>query len=213
MKAIIVATNHDKLTGGKPTGAYASEIAHPLAVFEACGVSVVFASPAGGDVPLDGPSEDADTRRFIDEHCSGTTLQHTAKLAECEIPDLIFFAGGHGAMWDFPAIGEAPPVALSNARIRGAVCHGVAVFCGANGRGMELSCFTDVEERISETELEVPFLLETALLDYGCIIRKAAPWRECVTVRGSIVTGQNPASARRVAFEMLRLAISVGRAI
>ncbi|HBT11810.1 MAG TPA: type 1 glutamine amidotransferase domain-containing protein, partial [Erwinia persicina] len=59
MKLLMVLTSHDKLgdTGHK-TGFWLEEFAAPYYVFRDAGISVVLASPAGGQPPLD-PVSDA----------------------------------------------------------------------------------------------------------------------------------------------------------
>ena len=208
MRAIIVGTNHGQLRSGKPTGAYITEIAHAWAVFEKAGWEVEFASPAGGTVPLDGDVEleDDDSRRFLQRFCVGRELRDTRLLSFVKPAEVLFFAGGHGAMWDFPDVNHNPPPCRVSSSVVAAVCHGVAIFAHESLHHLELSCFTDVEERLAGTVQEVPFSLETRLLEQGCIVRKAAPWNECVTMWGRCITGQNPASARGVALTALSLA-------
>lgn len=211
MRAVIVGTNHGQLLSGKPTGAYIGEIAHAWSVFEKAGWEVEFASPAGGIVPLYGevPMGDDDARRFLTRFCVGSELRDTRWLSVVKPAEVLFFAGGRGAMWDFPEIDRCPPPCRVTSAVVAAVGHGVAVFAHDRWRHLELSCFTDAEERLAGT-IEVPFLLESRLLEQGCVVRKAAPWSECVTTWGRIVTGQNLASVREVALTALSLAKSLG---
>jgi putative intracellular protease/amidase len=207
MKALIIATNHDKLLSGKPTGAYLSEIAHPWDVFRAAGIEVSLASPCAGKVPLD-PFSMTQKDEACERCLSSRFLDGSVALAGLDswtFP-LAFFAGGHGAVWDFPSLGGWVKTFLDSPdRVLGAVCHGVAVCLSGVSPMHTVSCFTDAEEALAETTKEVPFLLETELLKKGFIVRKAKPWAECVSVSGQVVTGQNPASARGVALGMLRL--------
>jgi putative intracellular protease/amidase len=93
-------------------------------------------------------------------------------------------------------------------KIIGAVCHGVAVLTGGPKLCNAVSCFTDEEEILSGVLADMPFSLETKLRSIGYDIEKAAPWQPKVVVssNGRVITGQNPASARTVAQQiMLRL--------
>ncbi len=58
---------------------------------------------------------------------------------------------------------------------------------------------------ISETNKIVPFLLETNLIECGAKFEKAGLWQEFVVVDERLITGQNPASAKKVGEEMLKL--------
>ena len=51
----------------------------------------------------------------------------------------------------------------------------------------------------------VPFLLASTLQQRGAIHVPAPNWQANVVVDGRLVTGQNPASAKGVAREMVRL--------
>ncbi|TKD43492.1 type 1 glutamine amidotransferase domain-containing protein, partial [Azotobacter chroococcum] len=119
-----------------------------------------------------------------------------------------FFAGGHGAMWDFP---DSPDVARVTREIYeaggvvGAVCHGPAALVNvtlSNGAylvaGKNLSAFTDDEERAVKLDQVVPFLLTSTLTQRGAQHHPAADWTAKVVVDGRLVTGQNPQSASGV---------------
>jgi putative intracellular protease/amidase len=51
----------------------------------------------------------------------------------------------------------------------------------------------------------VPFLLEDQLRERGAIYSKMDNWIPYVQVDGKLITGQNPASSRPAAEELLRL--------
>ncbi|MDE2049326.1 MAG: type 1 glutamine amidotransferase domain-containing protein, partial [Betaproteobacteria bacterium] len=131
--------------------------------------------------------------------------------------DAVFYAGGHGAMWDLP---DNAALAAITARIyeRGgavaAVCHGPAGLLNvklADGRylvaGKQLSAFTDDEERAVGLADVVPFLLASQLQARGATHLAAPNWKPQVVVDGRLVTGQNPASATGVG-EALRDVLS-----
>lgn len=217
-RVLFVLTNHGELGDtGRDTGYYLPEAAHPWSVLREAGREIDLASPDGGPVPVDPESRDLDDEanaRFLEEEAEA--LEDTIAVDQVDPSDYaaIYFAGGHGTMWDFPG---CEPLADLTARIWeeggvvGAVCHGPAGLVDVRlpdgaplVRGREVSCFTDEEERAVECDEVVPFLLETRLRELGATIRKAEPWQEKVTVDGRLVTGQNPASAEGVGRAMAR---------
>jgi putative intracellular protease/amidase len=96
---------------------------------------------------------------------------------------------------------------LAAGKVVAAVCHGAAGLLGALGPGCEpivsgrrVTCFTASEERAAGKERAVPFMLEERLREVGGRFeRGAADWGEFALRDGNLVTGQNPASALRVA--------------
>ncbi len=127
----------------------------------------------------------------------------------------IFFAGGHGTMWDFP---ESPAVKKITREIYeaggivSAVCHGPAALVNvtlSDGSylvaGKRVAAFTnDEEEEVQATRI-VPFLLATALNAHGAKHQPAPNWTANVIVDGRLVTGQNPASASGVGDALVNL--------
>lgn len=110
---LLVLTNEAKLgkTQGR-TGFYLSEAAHPYEVFRNAGYKVTLASPLGGFAPLDPKSfdeKDAANAAFWKKYGSGAEknatlgVKETISLNGVNPADFsaIFFAGGHGTMWDF----------------------------------------------------------------------------------------------------------------
>lgn len=217
-KRILMAlTSHDKKgSTGEPTGAYVPEIAHPHAVFVAAGYRVDMVSTRGGRVPLDGVErsdptvaaflDDPELQRQLSESPASTTVDATRY-------DAIFFAGGHGAMWDFPdakAFTDAAARIYEAGGVVGAVCHGPAALVNvrlSDGKlliaGKTVSAFTNEEERAVKLEQVVPFLLQSRLEQLGAVHEAAPNWQPKVVTSGRLVTGQNPASAVGVAKAVL----------
>ncbi len=216
----LVLTNHGELgETGEPTGFYLSEAAHPHEVFREAGHPVVLASPAGGFAPVDPKSlelDDAANATFWKEFGGESDGQDgrqgvagTTAIRELDPAKLagVFFAGGHGTMWDFTS---ADPVgdfitAVDHAEgVIGAVCHGPAALVAAKAadggplvKGRTVAVFTNAEEKAVELTEVVPFLLETRLGKLGAEVRTAPDFSENAVRDGRLVTGQNPASARR----------------
>ncbi|MDS9468771.1 type 1 glutamine amidotransferase domain-containing protein [Paracoccus sp. MBLB3053] len=208
---LIVMTSHADKAGHGPTGYYLSEVTHPLAVFEREGLPVAFASIDGGDPPVDGLDlEDATNARYWNDPDFRARIAASVKLAEVNPGDYsaIFFAGGHGAVWDFPktqAVNDMTRAIWEQGGVVGAVCHGPAALTNvtlSDGRplvaGRKVAAFTDDEERAVELENVVPFLLSSRLAELGAEMQPGPDWTEKIAVDGRLVTGQNPQSATAV---------------
>ncbi|XXU06665.1 type 1 glutamine amidotransferase domain-containing protein [Sorangium sp. So ce854] len=224
-RVLIAMTSHDKKGAtGERTGAYLPEIAHPYAEFTKAGLAVEFASTRGGRVPLDGVDKpDAASAPFLDGGALAGRLHDSLPAASVDPSHYaaIFFAGGHGTMWDFPDNDPFARVAASiyeRGGVVGAVCHGPAALVNvrlSSGQylvaGKAVSAFTNEEERAVKLDAVVPFLLQDRLVERGALFQPAAPWQEQVVVAERLVTGQNPASAAGVAGAMVRLLRSEAR--
>lgn len=217
---LIVVTNHGEMGDtGQPTGYFLSEVSHPWHVFREAGYEVEFASPLGGLAPMDPKSFDLSdplNQEFWHDLEAVQALVHTQSLAEVEPTDYaaIFFAGGHGTMWDLP---ESELVASFIAEhygtggIVGAVCHGPAALVGVEIDGKPLvadkkvAAFTNAEEEAVQLTDAMPFLLETKLRELGAEFIPADNFTSNVVVSERVVTGQNPASATGTAEAILEL--------
>lgn len=207
-KILFVVTSHGELGDtGKSTGYFLSEVTHPWSVLgEYYDIDVV--SPKGGRPPVDGfDLSDPINARFWND------AVWQKKMGETMTPDevnpsmykAIFYAGGHGAMWDFPKNEALAKIAASiydAGGIVAAVCHGPAGLLPIklpDGsfliKGKKLTGFTNPEEKANGTAEIVPFLLETALENEGAIFQEGAMWSDHVVVDGRLITGQNPMSA------------------
>lgn len=207
-KILFVVTSHGELgDSGRKTGYFLSEVTHPWSVLgEKYDIDVV--SPKGGRPPVDGFNlDDPINRKFWDDP-EWQNIMSTTKTPDQVNPKdyvAIFYAGGHGAMFDFPDNVELQKIAstiFENNGIVSAVCHGPAGLVNIklnNGeyliKGRKFDCFTNEEEIANGTAKYVPFMLQTALQDKGGIFEGAAPWSDHVVVEGKLITGQNPMSA------------------
>lgn len=211
---LFVLTSNDRLGDtGEPTGYHLAEVSHPYYVLAEAGWTIEFASPRGGPVPMDPGSEDRedpDNARFLDDQIAQNKLSGTlaADQIDPERYAAVYFAGGHGTMWDLPdnvMLAETTRTVYENGGAVAAVCHGPAALVNlklGDGRylveGREVSAFTDDEERAVGLDTVVPFLLSSTLRERGAELQAAPDFEKCVSVDGRLVTGQNPASAREV---------------
>jgi putative intracellular protease/amidase len=181
-------------------------------VFAAAGYEVDFASVRGGRVPLDGlDGKNPASLRFLEDEARVRRLHESVASSDVAPSryDAIFFAGGHGAMWDLPndaGFQRAASSIYEDGGVVAAVCHGPAALVNvrlSDGRhlveGHTVSAFTNDEERAVELERVVPFLLEDVLRARGVTFVSAPLWQPRVAVSERLVTGQNPASSEPVA--------------
>ncbi|MEW5289427.1 type 1 glutamine amidotransferase domain-containing protein [Erwinia papayae] len=209
---LCVVTSHPlKGASGVPTGFYLAELTHPLKVLEDAGINTVIASIRGGQPPVDGfDLSDPVNAWFWNETDFQQRLATTPSLSELKGADYcaVFFAGGHGTMWDYRYSQHAQRIireVYESGGIVSAVCHGPAALVDArlsNGeylvKGRDMAAFTNKEEEEVQGTAIVPFLLETALRQHGARHHAAPEWSENVIIDGRLITGQNPASAQGV---------------
>jgi len=227
MKILIVLTSHDQLGNtGKKTGFWLEEFAEPYYTLKDAGAAITLASPKGGQPPLDPKSDLPEsltelTKRFRKDKAAQAELANTKKLSAVSADDFdaAFYPGGHGPMWDMPD--NKISIALIEAFVKadkpiGAVCHAPAAIVNVRGKDGEylvkskhVTGFTNAEEEAVGLSKVVPFLLEDRLKERGGLYSKGADWAPYVQVDGKLVTGQNPASSRPAAQELLKLLPSV----
>ena len=87
-----------------------------------------------------------------------------------------------------------------------ALCHGNAALVNIKlssnkylVEGKRVAAFTNKEESMLGTSKVVPFLLQDKLNERGAVHVLGKAWQENVIVDGRLITGQNPASAKKVA--------------
>ncbi|WP_084403453.1 type 1 glutamine amidotransferase domain-containing protein [Epilithonimonas caeni] len=217
-KILFVVTSHDKKGNtNEPTGYYLGEVSHPWEVLHSAGYDIDFVSPKGGKAPVDGLNlEDAVNKEFWENKEYRTKIENTMKPSDVDQSKYaaIFYAGGHGTMWDFPDNTELQNIAkkiYENNGIVGAVCHGPSALVNlklSNGKylveGKKVNAFTNEEETAVKLENVVPFLLEDQLKERGAIFEKSGLWQNHVVADGRLITGQNPQSAKSVGEEILK---------
>lgn len=225
LRVLFVLTSHAKKgSTGEPTGFYLGEVTHPLAELDAAGIPVEFASIQGGEPPVDGLAlDDEINARYWNDAAFRDALRHTQRLGEVDASQYaaVFFAGGHGAMWDFPGNADVEKVTrgvYEAGGVVGAVCHGPAALVDVKlgdgtylVAGKNLSAFTDEEERAVQLDRVVPFLLASTLKQRGALHDPAPSWTAKVVADGRLVTGQNPQSASGVGAAMRHLLLAPSR--
>lgn len=216
---LLVLTSHGELGDtGKQTGFFLSELTHPLEVFEKAGFAVEMASIKGGEPPVDGLDlKDAVNAQYWNDPAFRAKLSATKKLSSLDPEGFsaVFFAGGHGTMWDFPddtAVQKTIREIYEAGSPVGAVCHGPVALVNvklSDGTflvaGKDVAAFTNAEEEKVGLTKVVPFLLASKLEERGAKHLPAPDFQKQVVASGPLVTGQNPASAAGVAQKMVEL--------
>ena len=210
-RILLVITSADRV-GGKPTGAWLDEVVAPYYAFVDAKYEVTLASPKGGAVPMDATSLQKDhatasTRRYDADKALKKQVAETVVLATIDPAayDAVFFAGGRGAMADFPvdaAVKGTVEHFYATGKPLSSVCHGQACLVGTVKRdgapliaGHHFTCWTDAEETaVGGAEL-MPFLLESRLRAQGGVANTGRPFASHVVIEGALITAQNPASA------------------
>lgn len=211
-KILIVVTNTSRMGDSNnivETGVWLEEFAVPFYAFKAAGLDITVASPLGGVSPIDPAS--LECKNPTEWDYTKKDLDNTAKLADIDYKtyDAIFIPGGHGPMFDLAQdmlLGEIVSYFYNSHKIVSAVCHGPAGLINAKTKtgdsivkGMQLTCFTNEEEKLVQKDKLVPFMLESKLRQLGAYFNEAAPWTENVIVDTNLITGQNPESAKMLA--------------
>lgn len=218
-KILVVLTSHSQLGNtGEKTGFWLPELTHPYYEFKKAGYPTDVVSIQGGIAPIDPKSfdePDKATERFLQDAELMAKVFRTRPLSEIDPTEyqVVVFAGGSGTMWDFPDNAHVNRVASTiyeNQGIVSAICHGPAALVDvklSNGdyliKGKNLSAFTNEEEEDLKQTHILPFLLQDKLIERGANHIYGKPWQENVVIDGRLITGQNPASATKVAKEII----------
>lgn len=225
MKKILFVVTSCNVKGntGLKTGFNLSEVTHPLEVLEEAGFEVEIASILGGEAPLDGLEDvvnDAVNAKYWANPAFKNTIVNTLKLENIDDSqyEAIFFAGGHGTMWDFADTASVQKITAKmyeEGKVISAVCHGPAALVNvklSDGSylvsGKKVAAFTNDEEEEVQSTNVVPFLLETALVNHGALHQHSANWSNNVAVDGRLITGQNPQSAASVGKEIVKILLN-----
>lgn len=215
---LVVLTNTAKYpTLKRATGLWLGEAVHFADVLQQAGYQVDYLSPTGGYVPIDPHSlnlaQDIDWQWYNDKAFMNR-LGSTLAPGQVRARDYraIYYAGGHGVLWDFPDNHELQDIARQiweNGGVVASVCHGAVgllnIKLSDNSlllRDREVTGFSNIEEQLAELDKVVPFLTENELTARGGLYRKAEdPWAVFAIAdqkEGRLISGQNPASGAAV---------------
>lgn len=223
LKILIIVTNISVYADGKlATGLWLSELTHIYRAAQQAGYEVTIASPKGGKVPVDPESLkrfalDKIAKAYWQDPAFRDLLEQSRSLKEIQDQDydLVYLAGGHGTMYDFPDDALLQTIIreqYEKGKMVAAICHGVGGLLqvkGADGeylvKGKTLTGFNWCEERLARRRTKVPFNLEAALKERGADYKKSfLPMTSNVVVDKQLITGQNPFSSKEMARVVLQ---------
>jgi len=222
-KILVVVTNISKYPNlERATGLWLGEAVHFAAEMEKEGYQIDYVSPKGGHTPLDPHSLQAEQMTELDwQYYSNDDFLNklsTTLSADAINPndyDAIYYAGGHGVMWDFPEDENLQSIASKiheNGGIVSAVCHGAVALLNIKNAednyliaDTKVTGFANTEEIAVGLDKVVPFLTEAELVRRGANYVKGEDWAVFAVADNRIVTGQNPASGGAVAKEVIQL--------
>lgn len=224
MKKILIAvTNHSTLKDtSRETGLWLSEFTKFYhKVKDSFEIDIV--SPEGGKVPLDPRSFSGlllspRLRRYYKDPEINDRLNRSLSPDQVNPKeyDAIYYTGGHGTMWDFPdneKLQEITREIYEAGGIVAAVCHGPSALINlqlTSGKylieGRQVTGFSDKEEKTLGLYGEIPYSLEQKLKARGAIYGESKiPFSSKVFQDGRLITGQNPASVKKVANRTIEL--------
>ena len=220
MKALIVCTNHNTYpTKTHKTGLWLSQLTHFYHVLSKRKIQMDFLSPTGGHIPLDERSLDLDdelNKTYYEHEGFRQQLENSLKPSQIDLAQyrLMYFTGGHGALWDFPDSAELQTLArkiYENGGTLAAVAQGVSGLLNvrlSDGSLLihekYLTGSSNVEEKLSGMASEVPFSLEDRLRQSGAQYTKAIlPFSQYIELDERLVTGQNSNSAGKIATKLM----------
>ncbi|MCB9032304.1 MAG: type 1 glutamine amidotransferase domain-containing protein [Chitinophagales bacterium] len=218
IKILIIVTNINQYASGNlETGLWLSELTHLYHAAEAKGYDITIASPKGGNVPIDPESLkkmmlDKVSENYLNDSSFMDLLKNSKSLKQIENEqfDVVYLAGGHGTMYDFPndtTMQNIIAKQYEDGKIVSAICHGVGGLLNvklSNGdyliKNKTITGFNWFEESLAKRKKEVPFNLEAGLKERGADYKKAfIPMTSYVKVDGNLITGQNPFSSKEMA--------------
>ncbi|GAF37222.1 type 1 glutamine amidotransferase domain-containing protein [Lentilactobacillus farraginis] len=220
-KALVVLTNTPAYGAtNHPTGLWLGEATEFVSEMAKANIPVDYVSPKGGFVPLDPRSMKYVTAPIMSVYKQPDFIKRalTSTLQPSQVDpndyQAIYYAGGHGVMWDFPNNVELQAIAAKIYQAGGyitAVCHGVAGLLNIRDTqgnyliaGKKITGFTTAEEILAGKKSSVPFLNKTEVEKRGGNFVKKRAYKEFVVQDGQFITGQNPFSAQAVAKKLIQ---------
>lgn len=232
-KALIIATNQAELnkhgkTGGKATGAFASEITAAYYDFIDASMQVDIASIKGGKIPIEPQSlsyflKTSEDKRFLQDPELKEKVKNSKKITDIDFTtyDIIFLAGGWGAAYDLgysDDLGQKISDAYYTGNsIIGGVCHGPLGLIRAKDKdgnlliaGRRMTAVTDkqIKQLFITTTPQHP---EAELRKAGALFESQSKLIDMFATHvvtddeKRFVTGQNQNSGHETAHKMMGL--------
>lgn len=227
---IVVANPSTHPTLQYPVGFWASELFHPVEVFNQNDIEWQIVSPDGGKVmmdPLSNPNDESKysewdvlSKKYVDNPSFMQLLESTKAVSEVSVDqfDAIMVAGGQSPMFTFKEATELQKTFLDfyqKGKIAAALCHGVAVLNfikNSDGSflvaGKEVTGFTNEEEDQANAAVNaevMPWRIEDELVKKGAAFKKSGAWQPFAIADGNLITGQQNMSGEATAKKIVEL--------
>ncbi len=217
-RILLVMSSHPEMgISGKRTGTWFDEAATPYYTFTDAGIEVVLASLKGGEAPIDhlslqAPYTTANTDKFLADPVAMRALRETTVLSALNTDDFnaLFFPGGYGLLWDLA--GDSYTINMIETFYRqqkplAFVCHSPAILRDAKKpnreplvKGLRVTGFMNSEDEELDLTRHLLFSVEDMLKERGAHYKGTREnWTAHIEIDGTLITGQNPASASLVA--------------
>ena len=221
-RVLLIMSSVDEMgISGKQTGTWFTELAAPYYILTEAGYEVVFASPDGGEAPIDllsmkPPYTTEYTERFIADPVAMFVAKNTRKLRNINYDtfDAVFIPGGYGLLWDLASDSYVIKLirdSYETDRPIAMVCHAPAILRDvkkSNGEylvnGLSLTGFKNDEDTEIELLHHLLFSLEDELKGRGANYISKVNWEANVVEDGVLLTGQSPASAPPLAEALVK---------
>ncbi len=225
---IVVANPSTHPTLQYPVGFWASELFHPIEVYNKNNVQWEIASPDGGKVIMDPMSDpnhesqysawDTLSKMYVDDAAFMAQLENTKAIRDVNLEDYdaIMVAGGQSPMFTFETATDLHTAFTSfyeSGKIAAALCHGVAILNYAKGsdgeflvKGKTVTGFTNEEEDQANSAVNakiMPWRIEEELTKKGASFVKQEAWASYATADGQLITGQQNMSGEATALKIV----------
>ena len=232
-KALIIATNQAELnkhgkTGGKATGAFASEITAAYYDFIDASMQVDIASIKGGKIPIEPQSlsyflKTSEDKRFLQDSELKEKVKNSKKITDIDFTtyDIIFLAGGWGAAYDLgysDDLGQKISDAYYTGNsIIGGVCHGPLGLIRAKDKDGNLLIAGRRMTAVTDKQIKQLFITatpqhpEAELRKAGALFESQSKLIDMFATHvvtddeKRFVTGQNQNSGHETAHKMMEL--------
>ena len=232
-KALIIATNQAELnkhgkTGGKATGAFASEITAAYYDFIDASMQVDIASIKGGKIPIEPQSlsyflKISEDKRFLQDPELKEKVKNSKKITDIDFTtyDIIFLAGGWGAAYDLgysDELGQKISDAYYTGNsIIGGVCHGPLGLIRAKDKDGNLLIAGRRMTAVTDKQIKQLFITatpqhpEAELRKAGALFESQSKLVDMFATHvvtddeKRFVTGQNQNSGHETAHKMMEL--------
>lgn len=220
---LVILTNTNVLRKSqeetKYTGFDIHEVAHAWLHFhKKMNMKMVFASPKGGEAPIDPLSlreaeKDEAVVDLLNDRYLNDIFRHTQSLDHIQPEEyaLVLIPGCHGAMVDLPAHPRVAQILhhIYNQEngIIATIGHGAAALLHLSAvcqplsshrapfiQGRSLTSFTNEEEARKNMFPSLPYSLEDQLIALGAQFESKSPFESHVIVHERLITAQNTSS-------------------